>query len=54
VTLGSGVEFVIKISEEIQAEGETLRSEIGKLVNSVWNKEELSDQRKESDIELVY
>jgi hypothetical protein len=45
--MGSGVEFVIKISEEIQeliqAEAETLQSEIDKLVSCIWNKEELSD-----------
>jgi hypothetical protein len=33
----------------IQAEGETLNSEIRKLVNSIWNKE-LPDQWKESII----
>jgi hypothetical protein len=31
-------------AELIQAGGETLRSEIHKLNNSVWNKEELPDQ----------
>jgi hypothetical protein len=34
--------------ELFQAEGETLMSEIHKLVNSVWNKEELPDQWNES------
>jgi hypothetical protein len=31
----------------IQAEGETLLSAIHKLIRSIWNKEELPDQRKE-------
>jgi hypothetical protein len=34
--------------ELIQAGGETLVSVMGKLINSVWNKEELHIQRKES------
>jgi hypothetical protein len=38
----------------MQAEGETLRSEIHKLIHSVWNKEELPDQWKESVIVLVH
>jgi hypothetical protein len=33
-------------AELIQAGCETLRSEIHKLINSIWNKEELSDQWK--------
>jgi hypothetical protein len=33
-------------AEPIQA-GETLHSEIHKLINSIWNKEELTKQRKE-------
>jgi hypothetical protein len=37
-------------AELIQAGGETLLSVIHKLINSVWNKEELSDQWKESVI----
>jgi hypothetical protein len=37
-------------AEMIQAEGETLQSEIHKLINCIWNKEELSDQWKESII----
>jgi hypothetical protein len=40
--------------ELIQAGGETLRSEIHKLTNSIWNKEELSHQWKESIIIPVY
>jgi DNA-binding MltR family transcriptional regulator len=32
----------------IQAGGKILRSAIHKLINSVWNKEELPDQWKES------
>jgi hypothetical protein len=35
-------------AELIQAGGEILLSAIHKLINSVWNKEELSDQWKES------
>jgi hypothetical protein len=35
-------------AELIQLEGETLQPEIHKLIPSVWNKEELSDQWKES------
>jgi hypothetical protein len=41
-------------AEPIQTGGETLRSEVQKLVNSVWNQEELSDQLKESIIVSVY
>jgi hypothetical protein len=36
------------LAELIQAEGETFRSEIHKLVKLIWNKEELSHQWKES------
>jgi hypothetical protein len=36
------------LAELIQAGGETLWSEIHKLINSIWNKEELSAQWKES------
>jgi hypothetical protein len=42
------------LAELIQAEGETLLSAIHKLINSVWNKEELPDQRKESIIVPVH
>jgi hypothetical protein len=38
------------LSELIQAGGEILRSEIHKLINSIWNKEELPDHWKESII----
>jgi hypothetical protein len=41
-------------AESMQAGGETLWSEIHKLTNSIWNKEELADQRKESIIVPVY
>jgi hypothetical protein len=42
---------VIKIPAElIQAGDEILLSAIYKLIKSVWNKEELPDQRKESII----
>jgi hypothetical protein len=46
---------VIKFpSELIQAGGEILVSMIHKLINSVWNKEELPDQCKESIIIPVH
>jgi hypothetical protein len=35
-------------AEQIQAGGETLRSATHKLINFIWNKEELPDQWKES------
>jgi hypothetical protein len=35
------------LAELLQAGGETLLSEIHKLINSIWNKEELPDQWKE-------
>jgi hypothetical protein len=38
----------------IQAGGETLQSEIHKLVNFIWNMEQLPDQWKESIILPVY
>jgi hypothetical protein len=38
----------------IQAVGETLRSEIHKLINSIWNKEKLPVQWKESIIVPVH
>jgi hypothetical protein len=41
-------------AELIQAGGNTLRSEIHKLINSVWNKEELPEQWKESIIVSIY
>jgi hypothetical protein len=37
-------------AELIQAGGNTLRSEIHKLINCIWNKEELPEQWKESII----
>jgi hypothetical protein len=37
-------------SELIQAGGEILRSKIHKLIKSIWNKEKLPDQWKESII----
>jgi hypothetical protein len=40
--------------ELIQAGGETLVSVIRKLVNSIWNKEELPDQWKESIIVPIH
>jgi hypothetical protein len=41
-------------AELIQAGAEILRSKIHKLINSIWNKEELPDQWKESIIVLVH
>jgi hypothetical protein len=41
-------------AELIQTGGEILLSEIHKLINSVWNKEELPDQWKESIIVSVH
>jgi hypothetical protein len=41
-------------AELIQAEGNTLRSEIYKLINCIWNKEELPEQWKEYIIVLIY
>jgi hypothetical protein len=42
------------LAELIQAAGEILLSVIHKLINSIWNKEELPDQWKESVIVLVH
>jgi hypothetical protein len=39
-------------AEVIEAGGETLRSEIHKLINSVWNKEELPALWKESVVPI--
>jgi hypothetical protein len=41
-------------SELIQAGGETLVSEIHKLIHAIWNKEELPDQWQKSIIVLIY
>jgi hypothetical protein len=41
-------------AELIRAGGETLVSVIHKLINSIWNKEELPDQWKESIIVSVH
>jgi hypothetical protein len=38
------------LAELIQAGGETLVSGIHKLINLIWNKEEMPDRRKESII----
>jgi hypothetical protein len=43
-------QVVIKFLQKIQVGSETLQSEIHKLINSTWRKEELSDQWKESTI----
>jgi hypothetical protein len=42
------------LPELIQAGGEILHSEIHKLINSIWNKEDLPDQWKESIIVPVH
>jgi DNA-binding MltR family transcriptional regulator len=42
------------LAELIQAAGDILLSAINKLINSVWNKEELLDQVKESIIVPVH
>jgi hypothetical protein len=41
-------------AEVNQAGGETLQSEIHKLINSIWSKEELPDQWKESIIVSIH
>jgi hypothetical protein len=41
-------------AEVIQAGGEILYSKISKQINSIWNKEELPDQWKESIIVPVH
>jgi hypothetical protein len=42
------------LAELIKARGETLCSEIHKLICSIWNKEELSQQWKESIIVPIH
>jgi hypothetical protein len=42
------------LTELIQAGGNTLHSETHKLINSIWNKEELPQQWKESIIVPIY
>jgi hypothetical protein len=42
------------LAEMIPAGGKTLKSEIHKLINSIWDKEELPDQWKESIIIPIY
>jgi hypothetical protein len=42
------------VNDQIQAGGETLWSEVNKLINSVWNKKEFPDQWKESFIVPIY
>jgi hypothetical protein len=41
-------------AELIQAGGETLVSMVNKIINSLWNKEELLDQWKESIIVTIH
>jgi hypothetical protein len=43
-----------EIQVELSQAGETLHSEIHKLINSVWNKEELPQQYKESVTVPIY
>jgi hypothetical protein len=42
--------FCVYFTHQFAAGSETLLSEIHKLINSIWNKEELLDQWKESII----
>jgi hypothetical protein len=46
--------WVSVLWELIQAGGEILWPEIHKLINSIWHKEELSEQWKESSIIPIY
>jgi hypothetical protein len=48
----SGIDKILV--ELIQAGGNTLCSEIHRLINSIWNKEELPQQQKEFIIILTY
>ena len=41
-------------AEFIKARGRTVRSEIHELINSIWNKEELPEERKESVVVPIY
>jgi hypothetical protein len=41
-------------AELIQAGGETLRFEIYKLIDSIWNREELPEEWKDSIILLTF
>ena len=41
-------------AELAKAGGRTIHSEIHKLINSIWNKEELTEEWKESIILLIY
>jgi len=41
-------------AELIKSRGRTIRSEIHMFINSIWNKEELSDEWKESIILRIY
>ena len=41
-------------AELIKAGGRTIRSEIHKLINSIWNKEELPEEWRESIIVSIY
>jgi hypothetical protein len=41
-------------AQTVQAGGKTLRVEMPEPVQSVWNREELPDQWKESIIEIIY
>jgi hypothetical protein len=50
--MSQGIDQIL--AELIQAWGNELHSEIHKLINSVWSKEELPQQWKESIIVPVY
>ena len=43
-----------QITKLVKVGGSTIHSEIHKLINSVWNKEELSEEWKESIILPIY
>ena len=48
-------QFTDQSQEElIKAENRTVRSKIYKLINSIWNKEELPEEWKESIIVPIY
>jgi hypothetical protein len=52
--MGMYIRILVIPAELIQAGGEILLSEIHKLINSVWNKEELPNQWKESIIVPIH
>jgi hypothetical protein len=42
------------LAQSMKARGRTIRYDIHKLINSIWNKEELPEERKESVIVLTF